>query len=630
MTAVAAALLWGVARRSMSVTSLRRCVRPCGGCRSCWPASFSRRSPPSRSQLPRRRPPRDIVRATGDLLLWQPRAVHVPRRARANGARGRAHGPARPPGARVLRLPAAGCAARSPRPGAEACGGGARPRARRRHALVLQAEDRQALPVQPGETAFVGYRIESGVLMVSGDPVGEQKGWDAAPVLVRVRGAAFAQACRSRRQLGGARLLEQAGLRALYIGDEAIVDAERFSLEGRPIRKVRQSVSRLRKAGYRHGSSPSSARSTRRRQPTRGDRARTGGGAPERGFSMAMDSLRNPHGEKTLVVYAVDDSGEIRGFLHFVPPMAATPSRSRSCAVSATRQRAHRVPDRRGDRAPARARRRRGLAQLRRVRPPHPRAERGRRAHPRPRSSLWATRGSRSSGSIASTPSSSRAGSRVTSCTSAGSACRARASPRSGSRGSCRSRRSGSRHRPLAPDDRSAMPSTEGGSTASTVCSRCRASQTQKSASGTSTSAASSAASTCSPRPFASTVSNHASQRRSVAATAAAEGAHEARRAMPQPVAPRAAASAMSNPTQATSQWPLVCRPEAGRRARASTGRAALRRAPAAGGPSGRERGSPEGSPHAHFYLACTSRMAGESHKPSTRERPRPFPCAGR
>ena len=34
----------------------------------------------------------------------------------------------------------------------------------------------------------------------------------------------------------------------------------------------------------------------------------------------------------------------------------------------------------------------------------------------------------------------------------------------------------------------------------------------------------------------------------------AAEGAHEARRAMLQPVAPRAAASATSKPTQATSQ----------------------------------------------------------------------------
>jgi lysyl-tRNA synthetase class 2 len=34
---------------------------------------------------------------------------------------------------------------------------------------------------------------------------------------------------------------------------------------------------------------------------------------------MAMDSLRNPVGQDTLVVYAVDGDGTIRGFLHFVP-----------------------------------------------------------------------------------------------------------------------------------------------------------------------------------------------------------------------------------------------------------------------------------------------------------------------
>ena len=32
-----------------------------------------------------------------------------------------------------------------------------------------------------------------------------------------------------------------------------------------------------------------------------------------------MDSLRNPHGAKTLIVYATDERGAIRGFLHFVP-----------------------------------------------------------------------------------------------------------------------------------------------------------------------------------------------------------------------------------------------------------------------------------------------------------------------
>jgi hypothetical protein len=41
---------------------------------------------------------------------------------------------------------------------------------------------------------------------------------------------------------------EQLGLHSLYMGDEAIVETAAFSLEGRAIRKVRQSVSRLCKA----------------------------------------------------------------------------------------------------------------------------------------------------------------------------------------------------------------------------------------------------------------------------------------------------------------------------------------------------------------------------------------------
>jgi lysyl-tRNA synthetase class 2 len=43
------------------------------------------------------------------------------------------------------------------------------------------------------------------------------------------------------------------------------------------------------------------------------------GGAPERGFSMAMDSLHGRHLADTWVVIARDAGGTARGFLHFVP-----------------------------------------------------------------------------------------------------------------------------------------------------------------------------------------------------------------------------------------------------------------------------------------------------------------------
>ena len=179
--------------------------------------------------------------------------------------------------------------------------------------------DKQYL-FNPEQTAFLGYRIESGVLMVSGDPVGERDGVESLlRTLVR-----FAEARGLRiAALGvtpeGRELFEHAGLRGLYLGDEAIVDTQRFSLEGRPIRKVRQSVSRLRKAGYETtiaelGSLDDDVLC--RLEQIANDWRQ---GAPERGFAMAMDSLRNPHGERTLVVSATDETGAVRGFLHFVP-----------------------------------------------------------------------------------------------------------------------------------------------------------------------------------------------------------------------------------------------------------------------------------------------------------------------
>jgi lysyl-tRNA synthetase class 2 len=42
-------------------------------------------------------------------------------------------------------------------------------------------------------------------------------------------------------------------------------------------------------------------------------------GAPERGFSMAMDSIGGAAVRDTMVVLARDDRGAVRGVLHFVP-----------------------------------------------------------------------------------------------------------------------------------------------------------------------------------------------------------------------------------------------------------------------------------------------------------------------
>jgi lysyl-tRNA synthetase class 2 len=168
--------------------------------------------------------------------------------------------------------------------------------------------------------AFVGYRIENGVLLLSGDPVGRES---AFPGLMRqlrafadMRGLKLGGVGASERMCS---LYEQVGCRTIYLGDEAIIELDRFSLEGRAIRKVRQSVTRLTKAGYGAELHQFGALDADTRRDV--DRVLELGreGAPERGFSMAMDRIDGDHADETLVVLARDETGDLKGVLHFVP-----------------------------------------------------------------------------------------------------------------------------------------------------------------------------------------------------------------------------------------------------------------------------------------------------------------------
>jgi lysyl-tRNA synthetase class 2 len=173
-------------------------------------------------------------------------------------------------------------------------------------------------------TAFLAYRAIGGVALVSGDPVGDPS---AAPGLL----SDFARHCHAHAwrvaALGVARShladWHAIGLRTIYIGDEAVVHPCRFSLEGRPIRKVRQSVTRLRRGGH-------VARVVRARELTleqRHDIERVSRtwlrGQPERGFTMALDDMHaRDHGDAVFAL-GYDADSRLVGFVHFVPAPAS-------------------------------------------------------------------------------------------------------------------------------------------------------------------------------------------------------------------------------------------------------------------------------------------------------------------
>ena len=179
------------------------------------------------------------------------------------------------------------------------------------------------------EAAFLAYRVVSGVAIVSGDPIGPR---DRLDELI----ARFVEHAHHRDWrvaiLGASEgflpLYAVHGLHSLYHGDEAIVDTESFSLEGRPIRKVRQSVHRLAQAGYiTRVLRPSELDSDLRREletvarDWRGD-------APERGFVMALDALFSLGDEDALFVIGFAPDGSTAGFLHFAVSCSAALSLS--------------------------------------------------------------------------------------------------------------------------------------------------------------------------------------------------------------------------------------------------------------------------------------------------------------
>lgn len=178
------------------------------------------------------------------------------------------------------------------------------------------------------ERAFLAYKVVAGVAVVSGDPVGP--GDAIGPLLDRFLRFAHERDWRVAVLGAGERYLELyrgAGLRALYHGEEAVVRTDRFSLDGRAIRKVRQSVARLEREGYRAEVLYACEVHDELRAELEDIFDGWRGGAATKGFTMELDTLFRLEGDEALFVVGRDANGVPQGFLHFV---VAGPARALS------------------------------------------------------------------------------------------------------------------------------------------------------------------------------------------------------------------------------------------------------------------------------------------------------------
>jgi len=170
-----------------------------------------------------------------------------------------------------------------------------------------------------GDT-LVPYAVHSGVCLVSPDPIGPLEN----------RAAAWAAFCRYADTQGwivavlGAddtwlATYRRAGMRSLYIGDEAVVDLHSFNLAGGQKKGLRQAVNRIARYGY-----TISFHDPLELDPTLASQLqsvmeRSRRGHHERGFSMTLGRLFDPEDAGLLLAVAHHPDGTPVAFCQFVP-----------------------------------------------------------------------------------------------------------------------------------------------------------------------------------------------------------------------------------------------------------------------------------------------------------------------
>jgi lysyl-tRNA synthetase class 2 len=172
----------------------------------------------------------------------------------------------------------------------------------------------------PTGKACIGYRVVSGVMLASGDPIGDPEAWPGVigPFLDEAARHAWVPAVMGCSELGAEVWCREGSLTALELGDEAIVSVADFSLNGRSMRNVRQMVNRVSKNGYvaevrRVGDIPQREIDAilRAADSWRGTQT-------ERGFSMALGRI-GAVGDENCVLATATENGVVRAVLQLVP-----------------------------------------------------------------------------------------------------------------------------------------------------------------------------------------------------------------------------------------------------------------------------------------------------------------------
>ena len=232
---------------------------------------------------------------------------------------------------------AAAPAAHSPttRPGCATCSPGTASATR---SATSPCAGTRAWSGRPSGKSCVAYRVTSGVMLASGDPLGDPEAWPGAVAqfVAEAKRHAWIPAVAAASETGAEVWVREAASTRSSSATRPSSRSPDFSLDGRSMRNVRQMVNRVCRAGY------TVQRQAAARHPRRRARSSCAATSPEwrvgdteRGYSMALGRFGDPADGGCVVATA--SQGRAGARAHLVRARgASTGCPWTSCAATAT------------------------------------------------------------------------------------------------------------------------------------------------------------------------------------------------------------------------------------------------------------------------------------------------------
>ncbi|HXQ61760.1 MAG TPA: phosphatidylglycerol lysyltransferase domain-containing protein [Acidimicrobiales bacterium] len=168
--------------------------------------------------------------------------------------------------------------------------------------------------------SLVAYAIYGGVCLVSPDAIGpnaeREQVWGAFRRFADNRGWVVAV-------MGGGEdwlpIYRATGMHEIYIGDEAVVDIQQFSLAGGHMKGLRQAHNRVAKYGYTATFHDPAHLDRSTAERLTGLMSQSRRGEFERGFSMVLGRIFDPRDEGLVLCVVTGPDGEPAALCQFVP-----------------------------------------------------------------------------------------------------------------------------------------------------------------------------------------------------------------------------------------------------------------------------------------------------------------------